>query len=291
MHDVYSVCKPENPLPVIFDSPHSGTCYPDDFNYACDWDALKACEDHFVDELFKGAPEQGATLLSALFPRSYIDANRAIDDIDPKLLGYTPWPGYSAPSLRSKAGIGLVRRLIREGMPIYKGALSPETIQSRIDQYYRPYHQALSDLLENTYAQHGTYWHINCHSMPQVSAIPRRPSAFDGANARAADFTLGDRDGTTCSPAFTRLLRDYIKGLGYHVTINDPFKGVELVKAYSNPFRGRHSLQIEINKALYMDENTGQKNDNFGALQNDITKIIHFICGYACAQTQPIAAD
>lgn len=282
---------PENPLPLVFDSPHSGTHYPNDFDHACDHDLLEKAEDKFVDDLFSAAPAYGASLLSALFPRSYLDVNRAMNDIDPELLS-APWD-YDCtpmnPSNRSYAGIGLIRRLVRPGQPVYNRQLSPLEIKSRIETYYKPYHAALEKLIEDAHYNYGQVWHINCHSMPS-------PSPTNGAMGRvnpytAPDFVLGDRDGTSCHSHFTRAVRDFLREKGYKVAINDPYKGVELVERYSNPATGRHSLQIEISRALYLDEETYEKSKNYNNLKDDMTSLIEFCATYVQSNLTALAAD
>ncbi len=290
--NVLKLDVPENPLPLIFDSPHSGTHYPNDFGYSCAFKVLERAEDKYVDDLFSAAPDYGGTLLSALFPRSYIDVNRAHDDIDPELYD-GDWPINDAfspnPSNRSYAGIGLIRRLVRPGEPVYDGLLSPKDIKSRIDTYYTPYHDTLQKIIEAAHYNYGQVWHINCHSMPS----PKRTSGVAGRinPSIAPDFVLGNRDGTTCDIAFTHALRDYIKSTGYKVAINDPYKGVELVERYSSPATGRHSIQIEISKALYLDEDTYEKSSNYSKLKDDITKLIQFCADYAQSNLTELAAD
>lgn len=293
MKQVFSIEKPTTaPLPLVFDSPHSGSDYPDDFNFACDLHTLKTAEDHYVEDLFADAPDHGITFLHAHFPRSYIDVNRAAEDIDRELLD-EDWasPFEIAPSSRSHAGIGLIRRLVRPGVPVYDRNLTSEEILHRIEAYYRPYHDALETLINETHYNFGQVWHINCHSMPAASAYPRRGLGLVGNRAKPVDFVLGDRDGTACDPDFTRALRDFIKGLGYTVSINDPFKGVELVEKYSSPAAGFHSLQLEINKALYMDEITLEKTSNYATLKNDIEKITAFCTTYVEGRLTALAAD
>lgn len=270
---IFTLQKPETPLPLIFDSPHSGTIYPDDFNYSCDFKLLEQSEDKYVDELFNSAPEHGGTLLCAHFPRTYIDVNRAIDDVDPALLS-EPWPenyGSITPSNRSEAGIGLIRRLIVPKTPVYNQKISPKEIKSRIDTYYTPYHTALEQLIEQYHQKYNQVWHINCHSMP--SGLVK--NKFSRINpTQAPDFVLGNRDGTTCDIEFTHLIRDTLSNIGYKVAINNPYKGVELVKRYSNPALNKHSIQIEISRKLYMDEETCEKNKGFDSLQRNLTKLI-----------------
>jgi N-formylglutamate deformylase len=257
-------------VPLVLDSPHSGMIYPRDFGFVCPLPALRQAEDTYVDELVSAAPEAGATLICALFPRSYIDLNRAPDDLEPELID-GPWPEPLRPSDKSAAGMGLVRRLCRPGMPMYDGRLSVAQVAERIDHYYRPYHDQLAGTIDRLYARFGTVYHVNCHSMPTFG---RDPSA-------RADFVLGDRDGTTCEAEFTRFVAGLLKDLGYRVKLNDPYKGVELVRRYSNPARGRHSLQLEIHRGLYMDEETLEKHDGFDRLQNHLTLLIYQIATYS----------
>ena len=169
MKNVLSILKPDSPLPLIFDSPHSGTIYPDDFHYACDFSELVQAEDKYVDELFSCVTNYGGTLLLAEFPRSYIDVNRSADDIDVDLFeGHWPDKLYGPidPTSRSDAGIGLIRRLVKPGIPVYDRYLSPEEIHARVQTYYKPYHEKLEELIESAHYNFGEVWHINCHSMP-----------------------------------------------------------------------------------------------------------------------------
>ena len=293
----YSIEKPTTAaLPLVFDSPHSGNIYPDDFKYACPPQILHAAEDTFVEDLFSATPAFGAAFLHAHFPRSYIDVNRRICDIDPQLLE-DEWPENIKtefdinPSSRSHAGIGLIRRLVKPGIPVYDRHLTPKEIINRIESCYVPYHNALADLIKQAHYNFGAVWHINCHSMPAASAYPKRGIGLIGNKPKPADFVLGDRDGKSCSHDFTFSIKAFLKDLGYTVSVNDPFKGVELVEQYSNPATGYHSLQIEINKSLYMDEATGEKSKNYKYLKSDIEKLIQFCAAYTNSQLKPLAAD
>ncbi len=277
MENVYKIIRPDSALPLVFDSPHSGRDYPDDFGHACALSALQSAEDNHVDELFETAPRYGATLLCALFPRTYIDANRAEADIDTGLVD-GKWTGPLKPSSRSHAGIGLIRRLIRPGVPIYDRRLRPEEIKRRIERCYRPYHAALKNLLDESHYNFGQIWHINAHSMPSAPG--------------QADFVIGDRDGTSCDPAFTAALRDFIAGMGYRAAVNHPYKGVEILRRHGNPAEGRHSLQLEISKALYWDERENRKGRNFQMLRDDIERLIAFCAAWTSDQTAfDLAAD
>ncbi len=286
---ILELSAPENPLPVIFDSPHSGTIYPANFNFSCNKQTLASMEDSYVDELFAYAPDHGASLLCALFPRSYIDVNRAADDIDDLMLS-EPWPqdqfGVIAPSDRSNSGIGLISRLIRPGLAIYDHPLAPQEIMNRIKNYYEPYHDTLCTILNDAYYNHGHFWHINCHSMPSKSAYPKK-----GNRANQSDIVLGDRDGNSCSSDFMHLLRKFWEDRGLRVTINDPFKGVELISRYAQPTRGKNSVQIEINRALYLNEQRDEKTKNFEELKTHCTDMIKLCAAFALNNATPMAAD
>ena len=292
--DIIALYNPKNALPVIFDSPHSGTFYPEDFKYDCDLSELKRVEDSFVDELFAAAPHLGAQFLIALFPRSYIDVNRAADDID-DLLFNGSWPkdvhGTINPSPRSNSGIGLVGRLVGPGKPIYERKLSPEEIMNRVKNYYEPYHDTLCTILDKTYYNHGQFWHINCHSMPNSAAYPKQNITMIGGARQPSDIVLGDRDGQSCGRDFLYELLDFWRSKGYRVTINDPFKGVELISRYAQPTRGKNSVQIEINRSLYMNEKTGDKSRNFDVIKNDCTEMVRFCTAFAQRKLTSIAAD
>ncbi len=261
-------------VPVVFDSPHSGSDYPIDFKHVIPMEKLRRAEDMYVDELFGEAPDHGATLIAALFPRSYIDPNRSLEDLDPELLAES-WPGPVRPGEKARLGHGLIWRLCPPDMNLYIEKLSPDAVRRRIDGYWRPYHDALRLALDGLYERFDGVWHLNCHSMPSAT---RGPFLNGGGQA---DFVLGDRDGTTASAEFLHLVRDCLRGLGYSVKLNDPYKGVELVRAYSDPARGRHSLQIEINRAHYMDEMSFERLPRFRELKADLGRLIRTICEHA----------
>jgi N-formylglutamate deformylase len=246
-------------LPLVFDSPHSGTDYPADFRPVAPMAELRRAQDTHVERLFGAAPDHGAVLLEALFPRVYVDPNRSLDDLDPELLA-APWPVPLAPSEKSRRGLGLIWRLCPPGRRvIYDRALPVAEVEGRIERYWRPYHGALSGILDRLHHRFGQVWHVNCHSMNSVSTTMHA----EGPGMARPDFVIGDRDGTTCSVAFTALVREHLEAAGHSVAVNDPYKGVELVRAYSAPQADRHSLQIEIARRLYMNEDTLEPNDGF----------------------------
>jgi N-formylglutamate deformylase len=263
-------------VPVVFDSPHSGTEYPADFNYVVEHSLLRQSEDTHVDALYAAAPGHGATLIAARFPRSYIDPNRSLLDIDNALLE-SSWPGPVHPSRKTEKGVGLVWRMLDSGDAIYDRKLSVAEVTARIRDYYSPYHNAVRRALNEAVEHYGAVWHINCHSMPAVSG----QIAEEGPGVPRADFVLGDRDGTTSAPEFTDFVAATLRGFGYDVRINDPYKGVELVRAYSDPANHRHSLQIEVNRKLYMDEKSRAPNARFAALKGCLDQLVAAVCAYA----------
>ena len=263
-------------VPVVFDSPHSGTAYPADFDTVVPRLTLRRAEDTHVDVLYAAAADHGAVLIAANFPRSYIDANRSLLDIDAELLD-SPWPGPINVSKKTEKGIGLVWRKLDTGEAIYQRRLAVGEVQARISRCYAPYHKAVRDAINSAHKHYGAVWHVNCHSMPATSSI----ISDEGPGVARADFVLGDRDGTTCDPAFTTFVALTLRSIGYEVKINDPYKGVELVRAYSDPSEHKHSLQIEVNRKLYMDETSREHNANFAKLQGDITTLIAAISSYA----------
>ena len=273
-------------VPLVLDSPHSGTDYPADFGAAVPVEALRASEDSFVDELYSTGPALGATLLAANFPRCYIDPNRSLLDIDAALLA-TPWPGPAIPSRKTELGVGLIWRVLDSGDPIYARKLSVDEVKQRIVAYHQPYQRAVKDALDDAHDHFGAVWHINCHSMPAVSG----KISEEGPGKARADFVLGDRDGTTCEPEFTAFVAQALRGMGYDVKVNDPYKGVELIRAFSDPAAHRHSLQIEANRKLYMDERTREKSANFAKLRSDIERMLAAVASYAEERGSHVCRD
>ncbi|MCY0856999.1 N-formylglutamate amidohydrolase [Cupriavidus sp. D39] len=262
-------------LPLVCDSPHSGTYYPQDFRAAVPAQRLRGGEDTHVEALWEAVPRAGGALIAANFPRVYIDPNRTLDDLDPSLLD-GPWPEPLAPGEKTRLGYGLIWRNIDAATPIYDRKLSLEEVRNRIDRYYRPYHQALSGAVEETYRRFGAVWHLNLHSMPN--------NAYERLEIQSAhplaDFVLGDRDGTTCEPAFVDLVDAELRSLGYTVARNDPYKGVQLIAQIGRPAERRNSLQIEIRRPLYMDEVTRERNAGFDQLQADLGRLVERIAVY-----------
>jgi N-formylglutamate deformylase len=263
-------------VPLIFDSPHSGRHYPQDFRYSCPFEVLRRAEDAFVDELYAAAPTHGATLIGALFPRSYLDANRAVDDLDEALID-GKWPAPLKPSHKTRAGLGLVRRVVRPGTPIYQRKLPVAEIMARLEHCHTPYHRVLDEAVSRAHRKFGAVWHVNCHSMPSS------PTAK--AEGECADFVLGDRDGTTCDREFTQFVAGVLRGRGFDVRVNEIYKGVEIVRRQGRPAERRHSLQIEVDRSLYMNQKTLEKSSAFTALEREITYLIEELRGFVAAET------
>jgi N-formylglutamate amidohydrolase len=257
---------------LVLDSPHSGHTMPADFGSIRTAEELRDGEDCFIDELWLPAAARGVPLLAAQFPRTYLDPNRHAGDIDLALLD-GPWPDEHVPSGKAQIGKALLWRTLDDGRPIYDRRLGVAEVQQRIAAYHQPYHRALKQLLDSAHARFGVVHHINCHSMNPVSGAMGQ----GGPGLPRADIVLGDRDGTTCAPAFTAFVRDVLAGFGYTVKINDPFKGVELVRAYADPTAGRHSLQLEVNKRLYMDDHPVRRHAGFAPLQAHLMLLVDAI--------------
>ncbi len=259
--------------PLVLDSPHSGVDYPDDFGHACDLATLRRAEDTHVEKLYDFAPALGVAWIEAHFPRSYLDANRDTTEIDTGLLD-APWPHpvASDPAVLSKVrlGKGLIWRCTDDGVPLYQRQLSVAEIEQRIARCWQPYHAAVAQAIDAAHARHGYSLHINCHSMPAVASS----HATDFPGLVHADFVIGNRDGQTASPALIAWMGDWLREQGYSVALNHPYKGVELVRRYGEPARHRHSVQLEINRRLYMDEATLAVHDGFVPLQATLSGLV-----------------
>jgi N-formylglutamate deformylase len=266
-----------NEAPLVFDSPHSGSHYPEDFRFSCPLEVLRRAEDAYVDELYEAAPAHGATLIGALFPRSYLDTNRAVDDLDEVILDGV-WPSPLRPSHKTRAGLGVVRRIARPGTHIYDRKLSVDEVMGRLERCHTPYHRVLADACDRMHAKYGVVWHVNCHSMPSSSSAKEEGDC--------ADFVLGDRDGTTCAGEFTDFVAAFLRGRGYDVRINEIYKGVEIVRRHGRPADNRHSLQIEVDRSLYMNQKTLEKTAGFDRIKADISAMIAQLRAFAAAQAR-----
>lgn len=272
---VITVAPRAAPGPLVFDSPHSGSLYPEGFETLVPMARLRRAEDAFVDELFAAAPDHGATLIAATFPRLYVDPNRAPEDFEPgEAAGAFPF--RPRPSRKARAGKGIVWTRLHGLSALYAEPLAAEEVVRRIDGFWRPYHAAVEAALNAAHASFGKVYHVNCHSMRARG----NPTDEDGGADRP-DFVISDGDGATSDPAFTAFIAGHLAAAGFSAPLNDPYKGADLVHRYSNPEQGRHSVQIEINRRHYMDEATVEKSAAFSGFRRVLEGLIAQIADYA----------
>ncbi len=277
----------EQRVPFVFNSPHSGSVYPERFLALSrlDGHAIRRSEDCYVDSLFSGAVQLGAPMLAANFPRAYLDVNREPWELDPRMFADPTPPFVNARSARVAGGLGTVPRLVGEGADIYRGKLPFAEASSRIEAYYKPYHETLRRLMMATHARFGYAVLVDCHSMPgsiRVSDGVLRP-----------DFIIGDRFGVSASRALSEAAIELLEARGYTVAHNKPYAGGFITEHYGRPARGLHALQIEINRGLYMDERTLQKTAGFAALAEDLTRFAADLMSLPdyCFGRPPLAAE
>lgn len=256
--------------PFVFNSPHSGRDYPKRFVEQTRLDELsiRQSEDAFVDELFGRAPNFGAPLLRAHFPRAYLDVNREPYELDPIMFDGSLPDNYNTMSPRVAAGLGTIAKIVAEKKPIYRTKLSLADAQMRIEGIYKPYHTALQTLLTQTLSAFGIAVLIDCHSMPNLDKR---------GNASAPDIVLGDRFGSTCHPLIVDLTDTLFTTAGLKVARNRPYAGGFTTKSYGKPMNNVHALQIEIGRHLYMNEVTLEKNANFEHMQQLTHQLISLL--------------
>jgi N-formylglutamate amidohydrolase len=265
------------PAPLVLASPHSGAYYPRDFIDASPLDLaqLRKSEDCYVDELFGAGPDLGAPLLRALYPRAYVDVNREPYELDPDMFEH-PLPAYvNTTSARVAAGLGTIARIVGNRREIYRAKLSFAEAERRIGGVHKPYHQALRAMVARARQQFGFCILLDCHSMPS-SGLPMDPEG-DG---RAVDMVIGDRNRTSCHSVLPDMVHHHLSAAGYHVIRNNPYAGGYTTQHYGNPADGIHALQIEVNRALYMDETTLQRRASFTRVQADLTHLIRHIIAF-----------
>ena len=255
-------------LPLVLASPHSGCDYPADFIAAARLDplSLRRSEDSFVDALFAAAPRLGAPLLAAQFPRAYLDPNREAWELDPAMFADALPDFVNAHSPRVRMGLGTIARIVASGEEIYPKKLRFAEARRRIEGLYFPYHRALRQLLEATAARFGGYLLLDCHSMPSAACAL-------GAQ-EAADIVLGDCHGRACAPEIREAARRFLVRRGFRVAINMPYAGGFTTEHYGCPARHRHALQIEIGRALYMDERTYRQQPSFAPLADELAALV-----------------
>ncbi|MFZ2871821.1 MAG: N-formylglutamate amidohydrolase [Zavarzinia sp.] len=257
--------------PLVLSSPHSGALYPADFLRQSRLDpvSLRRSEDCFVDQLFAAAPQLGATLVRALFPRAYVDPNREPYELDPAMFADSLPSFANTRSLRVLGGLGTIARVVADGAEIYREKLPFAEAEARIATCYRPYHLALTMALGEAELRHGRVVLLDCHSMPSMAG----PGERDNGRGRP-DIVLGDRFGMSCAPLVIEAAEGLLRDRGYRVGRNDPYAGGYITHHYGRPRRGRHALQIEINRALYMDEVRLEPNAGFAKVRQDLEALV-----------------
>jgi N-formylglutamate amidohydrolase len=266
--------------PLVLASPHSGASYPADFLEMAKLDraTLRLSEDCYVDELFAAGPNCGAPLLKALFPRVYVDANREAFELDPVMFEDRLPDAAITDSPRVAAGLGSIPRLAANDREIYGRKLRFAEAEQRIARCYRPYHQALSALMQETRERFGGCLLLDCHSMPSVGGQGER----DLGRSRV-DFVLGDCFGASCADAVTAAAETHLRKEGANVRRNNPYSGGYVTQHYGRPTEGIHVLQIEINRSIYMDEQTLERLPQFQETRQRLERLIAMLAREASA--------
>ncbi|KAA0700997.1 N-formylglutamate amidohydrolase [Neorhizobium sp. P12A] len=273
--EIFEILEPvSQSIPFVYNSPHSGRIYPPDFiaQSRLQGMSIRRSEDHYVDELFSAACDLGAPLLVANFPRAYIDVNREPYELDPRMFD-GPLPPYAnINSIRVAGGLGTIPRIVAENMEIYARRVPVEDALKRIETIYKPYHAALRRLIAATHVKFGFGVLIDCHSMPGNIRIA-------GSHVRP-DFIIGDRYGTSASAELSRAAMQILEEMGFAAVRNKPYAGGFITEHYGRPSRGLHALQIEVNRALYIDEITLQKSPDFNAVRAAMTSFMRQMADY-----------
>jgi len=253
--------------PIIFNSPHSGSAYPEAFLRVSriDLPALRRSEDSFMDELIGGLSNRGFAVVRVHFPRSYVDVNREPYELDPRMFAGRLPSFANTRSMRVAGGLGTIPRVVGDGQEIYRERLAVDDALSRIETLYKPYHRALRRLINRVHQSFGTAVLVDCHSMPSIGVSrdePRRP-----------DVVIGDRYGTSCAPLLPDRVEQTMGRLGYSVGRNKPYAGGFITEHYGNPASGLHVVQLELNRAVYMDERRREKGPRFAQVVADFAAL------------------
>jgi N-formylglutamate amidohydrolase len=282
----FEIVRPQRSVgPVVFCSPHSGRTYSRAFLSSSRLSplALRKSEDCYVDQLLGDVVELGAPLISAQFPRAFVDANREPYELDPALFLEHPPAFANTQSIRVAGGLGTIPRLVADAEEIYSHRLPLAVAFERIEQYYHPFHQALAGLLQEQRSLFGRAILIDCHSMPSASTDP--------SAGQRPQFVLGDRFGVACDPSLTRFVRDTLQGFGYSVQLNRPYAGGFITEHYGKPAAGIEALQIEINRGLYLNETTLEKTSGYADLKHALTAMADAIIGWSAPLATRQAAE
>ena len=272
----------ERTTSTVFASPHSGRAYSPAFlaSAALDAHAIRSSEDAFVDELFACAPRHGAPLLVAEAPRAFVDVNRAPDELDPALIEGVRRSGHNP---RVSSGLGVVPRVVAGGRPIYRGRITLADARARVAGFWEPYHTALRTLMADSRARFGEAVLIDCHSMPH--------EAVDGGRTGRPDVVLGDRFGAAAAPGLVESVEMAFRRAGLRVARNAPFAGAYVAQTYGRPAQGSHAIQIEIDRALYMDEARIERRPDFASFAALIEEVVAEVCAVGRDRSTPLAAE
>ena len=281
----YEVLDPEKRTScVVFASPHSGRDYPDSFLRSTVLDAkeIRSSEDAFVDQLFAIAPKFGAPLLKAGAPRAFIDLNRSAEELDPAVIEGVRRQGHNP---RISSGLGVVPRVVANGRAIYRGKITMQEADRRIERYWKPYHAMLQTLLEGAQQYHGQAILIDCHSMPH--------EAMDGMSRGAKtrpDIVLGDRFGAAAGSTVMDQVEAAFASAGFNVVRNAPFAGAYIAQAYGRPSHNQHTIQVEIDRSLYMNERLIRPNADFESVRDRLRSVIEDVSSIGQVR-MPLAAE
>lgn len=270
--------------PVIFNSPHSGSVYPRAFLAASriEREALARSEDSFMDEMIADLPTRGFPILRVNFPRSYVDVNREPYELDPRMFNGR-LPGYAnTRSIRVAGGLGTIPRVVGDGQDIYFDRIDVEDALGRIEALYKPYHRALRRVINKAHQAFGAAILVDCHSMPSVGVTrdePKRP-----------DIVIGDRYGTSCAQILVDEVEAVFKSLGYSVGRNKPYAGGFITEHYGTPASGAHAVQLELNRAIYMDERRRERGLRFEKISADFAVLADAIAALPLESFRPFQA-
>lgn len=270
---------------VVFASPHSGRDYASSFLSIADLDAaeIRSSEDAFIDRLYEDAPSFGAPFIKALAPRAFVDLNRGPDELDPALIEGVRRKPHNP---RIASGLGVIPRVVANGRHIYRGKISLNEAHDRIATYWRPYHDQLQTLLDESNRAYGESILIDCHSMPHEAL-----ATMNLQNAPRPDIVLGDRFGSTAAGHIMDQVEAAFVNAGLRVARNAPFAGAYIVQQYGRPSRNQHAIQVEMDRALYMDERTLEPKSDFAAFKEQISAAVAMIAEIGFAKDQPVAAE
>jgi N-formylglutamate amidohydrolase len=267
--------------PIIFNSPHSGSVYPDEFlkTSRIDLAALRRSEDSFMDELIAGLADLGFPTVSVNFPRSYVDVNREPYELDPRMFSGRLPSFANTRSMRVAGGLGTIPRVVGDGQEIYGERIAVDDALTRIETLYKPYHRALRRLINKAHRTFGTVIVVDCHSMPSVGVSREEP--------RRPDVVIGDRYGTSCAPVLADTVEETMARLGYSVGRNKPYAGGFITEHYGNPASGLHTVQVELNRAVYMDERRRARGERFSQVASDFAVLAEVLASLPLDGLEP----